>query len=229
MRTRARLGLGLSGAPRYHRARHRAARPRTSPATRETVASGAHQPRSAALRGRCLRYAAERLPRLCGLAGYCGRSLLLRARHVEHRFKRAVDSQRQPRQRSPASATCRRQTVYQRINAVRDSNLALQRADREYVSRAISNNAHFLLARPSVSIDPEAYARLALGTTAELNALGTYDWFHQRALELASRIAHSEVSAESRADAVRDALAAEAFALHFLEDSFAAGHVAGNW
>ena len=117
----------------------------------------------------------------------------------------------------------------QRVNAVRDSNLALQRADREYVSRAISNNAHFLLARPSVSIEPEAYARLALGTTAELNALGTYDWFHLRALELASRIAHSEVSAESRADAVRDALADEAFALHFLEDSFAAGHVAGNW
>ena len=118
---------------------------------------------------------------------------------------------------------------YQRVNAVRDSNLALQRADREYVSRAISNNAHFLLARPSVSIEPEAYARLALGTTAELNALGTYDWFHLRALELASRIAHSEVSAESRADAVRNALADEAFALHFLEDSFAAGHVAGNW
>jgi hypothetical protein len=118
---------------------------------------------------------------------------------------------------------------YQRVNAVRDSNLALQRADREYVSRAISNNAHFLLARPSVSIEPEAYARLALGTTAELNALGTYDWLHLRALELASRVAHSEVSAESRADAIRDALAAEAFALHFLEDSFAAGHVAGNW
>ena len=118
---------------------------------------------------------------------------------------------------------------YQRVNAVRDSNLALQRADREYVSRAISNNAHFLLARPSVSIEPEAYARLALGTSAELNALGTYDWFHLRALELASRIAHSEGSAESRADAARDALADEAFSLHFLEDSFAAGHVAGNW
>lgn len=118
---------------------------------------------------------------------------------------------------------------YQRVNAVRDSSLALQRADRGYVSRAISNNAHFLLARPSVSIEPEAYARLALGTTAELNALGTYDWFHLRALELASRITNSEVSAESRADAVRHALADEAFALHFLEESFAAGHVVGNW
>jgi hypothetical protein len=117
----------------------------------------------------------------------------------------------------------------QRVNAVRDSNLALLRADLEYVNRAISNNAHFLLARPSVSIEPEAYARLALGTSAELNALGTYDWFHLRALELASRIAHSEVSADSRTEAVRAALADEAFALHFLEDSFAAGHVVGNW
>jgi len=37
------------------------------------------------------------------------------------------------------------------------------------------------------------------------------------------------VPAEARADAVRAALGDEAFALHFLEDSFAAGHVAGNW
>ena len=117
----------------------------------------------------------------------------------------------------------------QRVNAVRDSNLALQRSDSEYVSRASSNNAHFLLARPSVSIEPDAYARLALGGTVELNALATYVWFHLHALELAGRVAHSDVPAESRADAVRDALADEAFALHFLEDSFASGHVAGNW
>ena len=37
------------------------------------------------------------------------------------------------------------------------------------------------------------------------------------------------VPAAARADAVRAALADEAFALHFLEDSFAAGHIAGNW
>jgi hypothetical protein len=37
------------------------------------------------------------------------------------------------------------------------------------------------------------------------------------------------VPAQAHADAVRAALADEAFALHFLEDSFAAGHVAGNW
>jgi len=36
----------------------------------------------------------------------------------------------------------------QRVNAVRDSDIALQRTDPEYVTRASSNNAHFLLARP---------------------------------------------------------------------------------
>jgi hypothetical protein len=33
----------------------------------------------------------------------------------------------------------------------------------------------------------------------------------------------------AHADVIRAAFADEAFALHFLEDSFAAGHVAGNW
>jgi len=37
------------------------------------------------------------------------------------------------------------------------------------------------------------------------------------------------VPAAAHSSAVRAALADEAFALHFLEDSFAAGHVAGNW
>jgi len=50
-------------------------------------------------------------------------------------------------------------------NAVRNSDLALQRTDPEYVTRASSNNAHFLLARPDINMDPEAYARLALGQT----------------------------------------------------------------
>jgi hypothetical protein len=42
-------------------------------------------------------------------------------------------------------------------------------------------------------------------------------------------IARNKVPSESRPDAVRAAFADEAFALHFLEDSFSAGHVTGNW
>jgi hypothetical protein len=117
----------------------------------------------------------------------------------------------------------------QRANAVRDSDIALERTDPQYVTRARSNNAHFLLARPNVAMEPEAYAQLALGPGADVNALGTYVWYHLRAIQQAMRVAHDGAPAGMRTDAVRAALSDEAFALHFLEDSFAAGHVAGNW
>jgi hypothetical protein len=116
-----------------------------------------------------------------------------------------------------------------RINAVRNSDLALERTDPEYVTRASSNNAHFLLARPEINMGPEAYVRLALGPKAEINALATYAWYHLRALDRARTVSRGLVPAATHASAVRAALADEAFALHFLEDSFAAGHVAGNW
>ena len=116
-----------------------------------------------------------------------------------------------------------------RTNAVRNSDLALERTDPEYVTRASSNNAHFLLARPDINMDPEAYARLALGPNAEVNALATYVWYHLRALDRARTVSRGLVPAEALPSAVRAALADEAFAVHFLEDSFAAGHVAGNW
>jgi hypothetical protein len=117
----------------------------------------------------------------------------------------------------------------QRVNAVRDSDIRLQRTDPEYVTRAGSNNAHFLLARPKVDIEPIDYARLAFGPTADLNALATYVWYHLRALAISTRAARGEIASDAHAQAVLSALADEAFALHFLEDSFAAGHVAGNW
>ena len=117
----------------------------------------------------------------------------------------------------------------QRINAVRDSDIALQRADLDYATRAGSNNVHFLLARPDVTIEPEAYAQLALGPGAELNAMGAYVWYHLRALAQAARLARGDLAPAVRAQVALAALADEAFALHFLEDSFAAGHMAGTW
>jgi hypothetical protein len=117
----------------------------------------------------------------------------------------------------------------QQVNAVRDSNLALQRADPELATRAASNDAHFLLARPDVSIEPAAYAKLVLGAGAQLNALGTYAWYHLRAVAQAARIARSDLAPDARAQAAQAVLADEAFAAHFLEDAFAAGHVAGSW
>jgi hypothetical protein len=117
----------------------------------------------------------------------------------------------------------------ERANAVRNSDLALERTDPGYVTRATSNSAHFLLARPDINMEPEAYVRLALGAKVEVNSLATYTWYHLRALDRARSISQGVVPAAMHAAAVRAALADEAFALHFLEDSFAAGHVAGNW
>jgi hypothetical protein len=117
----------------------------------------------------------------------------------------------------------------QRINAVRSSDIELQRADLTYATRASSNNVHFLLARPDVDIGPAAYARLALGPGAELNAMGVYVWYHLRALAKAARLAHGDLAPAARAQVALAALADEAFASHFLEDSFAAGHMAGTW
>src|SRR6516225_3758611 len=117
----------------------------------------------------------------------------------------------------------------QRINAIRRSDIELLRADPEYVTRAQSNNAHFLLARPNTAITPEAYMLIVLGPGAELNAIGTYTLYHERALAAAARIAEGHLSHEVRVQVAVVALADEAFALHFLEDSFASGHVAGNW
>jgi hypothetical protein len=117
----------------------------------------------------------------------------------------------------------------QRLNAVRDADIALLHADPAYVTRAGSNNAHFLLARSDVSMSAEAYERSALGPGAEMNALATYMWYHLRALAKASRIAQGNMPSEMRSRAALAVLADEAFALHFLEDSFASGHVTGTW
>ena len=82
----------------------------------------------------------------------------------------------------------------QRVNAVRSSDLALQRTDPEYVTRASSNNAHFMLARAEVTIEPKAYAAFALGPKADLNSIATYAWYHLRAVAKAAYLARDGVS-----------------------------------
>src|SRR4029077_15712062 len=99
----------------------------------------------------------------------------------------------------------------QQVNAVRDSNLPLQRADPELATRASSNDAHFLLARPDVGIEPAAYAKLVLGAGAQLNAVGTYAWYHLRAVAQAARMAHGDLAPEARAKAALAVLGDEAF------------------
>jgi hypothetical protein len=116
-----------------------------------------------------------------------------------------------------------------RVNALRTADIRLQRADPLYATRADANLAHFMLARPDTLLDPMEYGALALRPGSDLNAAGVYAWFHISALQKASRLADPRLSAAERAGWARAALFDEAFALHFLEDMYASGHVAGSW
>jgi hypothetical protein len=116
-----------------------------------------------------------------------------------------------------------------RVNALRTADTRMQRVDVEYATRAGANNAHFLLARSGTSQSGLDYADTTLVVDAEVNAIGVYSWYHLSALQKASRLATEDLSADERSALIRAALFDEAFALHFLEDVFASGHVAGTW
>ncbi len=106
------------------------------------------------------------------------------------------------------------------------SNLALQYADSEYLTRASANYGHFLLPRTTNQFDE--YVAAALADGVEPNALGLYLYYHLGAVGLARQWA-AATEASTRASLARQVLATEAFAIHFLEDTFSAGHVAGSW
>jgi hypothetical protein len=128
-------------------------------------------------------------------------------------------------QRYVESETVRSQLV----NALRTADTRLQRADPEYATRAGANGAHFLLPRPRTDITPREYAELTLSKGSEISAIGVFVWYHLSALQKASRLAREQLAPAERQSLARSMLADEAFALHFLEDTFAAGHVAGAW
>lgn len=115
------------------------------------------------------------------------------------------------------------------INAIRNSDIRLQRADLDYATRAGSNNVHFLLEREAVNEGAEEYFLRCLKEGAPLNALGVYAYFHLKALEKVGQSKIPGITQEERSAIFLAALANEAFALHFIEDVYAAGHVAGTW
>lgn len=118
---------------------------------------------------------------------------------------------------------------YQLINSLRDSDIKLQRADPEYATRAGSNSVHFLISLPKVSTTPHEYTVACFAEGVESNALAAYSYFHLSALAKVSNLIEKRLSPEERSKLILSALADEAFALHFLEDVFASGHVAGTW
>ena len=116
-----------------------------------------------------------------------------------------------------------------RVNALRDQDLSLQRADPEYATRAGANNVHFLLPRENYLTNTEEFLLASLVQGDEINALGVYVWYHYRALAKVNRLRSETLTQEQAASLALGALADEAFGLHFLEDTYAAGHVAGTW
>jgi hypothetical protein len=116
-----------------------------------------------------------------------------------------------------------------RINGLRVSDLRLQGADPEYATRAGSNNVHFLLSLPDVNIDEISYILSCTKEGSELNAIAAYAWYHYSAMSKASLLANQNFTQEERSIIILSALADEAYAIHFLQDMFAAGHVAGTW
>ncbi len=116
-----------------------------------------------------------------------------------------------------------------RINSIRDADLRFQNVDPFYATRAGSNNVHFLLALPNVQTDAITYGYLCLKEETPLNAVSAYVLYHYSALIKAHRLSKEILTPEERSALTISALGDEAFALHFLEDVFAAGHVAGTW
>jgi hypothetical protein len=116
-----------------------------------------------------------------------------------------------------------------RVNALRNSDIRLQTADPDYATRAGHNNVHFLLSLITPNESPKEYAGECVKEGAELNALGVYIWYHYSALQKMSRLSTEALTAKERSALILAALADEAFALHFLEDVFAAGHAVGTW
>jgi hypothetical protein len=117
--------------------------------------------------------------------------------------------------------------VSQHRNALARAQVTMARIDPSYSTRAGANNGHFLLGRQGFE-DLETYLGRALAEGTEWNALSNYLFFHGAALILAAR-RDPQADAGDAAAHARIVLALESFADHFLEDMFAAGHVAGSW
>ncbi len=115
------------------------------------------------------------------------------------------------------------------VARLRDSDLRLLRADPEYVSRAGVNNGHFMLARPDVNTPSVDYFHKCFREGTPLTLIGIYKWFLASAMLKASRLANESLTPEQRSALALALLADEAFALHFLNDGFSSGHVAGIW
>jgi hypothetical protein len=107
-------------------------------------------------------------------------------------------------------------------------HLGLQREDPDYLTRALLDYSHFQVTREAGSRVLSDYLAVALAPTSSANATASYANYHVVAVRFAAA-AEREVNPTHRIEWLSRAFLAEAFALHFLEDSFSAGHFVGHW
>lgn len=117
----------------------------------------------------------------------------------------------------------------ERENIRRQMHVDLQLADADYLERALLDYSHFQPTRSmSSTADLGRFLSAALAGGQAANATAAYVNYHVAALKLAARAYRTSEPVDSQPLLVR-AFLAEAFALHFLEDSFSAGHFVGHW
>jgi hypothetical protein len=97
-------------------------------------------------------------------------------------------------------------------------------ADLRYLDRAKDNRGHF--AWPRATDQLRAYLADALKAGRPPNSHAFYVLYHTAALRFAQSARKLEDAA--RRAAIKNAMLSEAFALHYLQDSFSAGHIAGR-
>jgi hypothetical protein len=131
--------------------------------------------------------------------------------------------------------------VLDRLDARRGHDIELALDDALFLKRAQSNDAHFQMTRitsepsagPNRASDLATYLHRALATGQATNATALYVNYHAaalaRALDARAACARAGAPCAAARAAIWDALTAEGFALHFLEDSFSAGHFVGTW
>lgn len=109
-----------------------------------------------------------------------------------------------------------------------DLNFDLTIHDPDYIDRAAANYAHFQLPRATAGESFDAWISRMVDHGAPLANAAAYSAYHVTALRLAteygSAVRAGTISPSDRAAHAWSVLLNEAFALHFLEDAFAAGH-----
>jgi hypothetical protein len=131
--------------------------------------------------------------------------------------------------------------VRERLDARRRHDIELQLLDSHYLTRATASGAHFQPPRapdePKLASSPSsgvvAYLRRAIATGQSTNATALYVNYHAaavaRALDVRELCRDGLEACTAGRTAAWEALLAESFALHFLEDAFSAGHFVASW